>query len=133
MVSTCIGIGCCTGLRRIYAYGHVSVEHYDTTRTHRCSFSKTSNESYLSSTTVILDYGNSHVSDNGFHITIQVRSFLIKAWISSIIISSLDIFVNKRTLDSSETKKLFLIMKYIRQCFKQPEREFHSMNQIKGF
>lgn len=83
---------------------------------------------------VILDYGNSHVSDEGFHYYNTSPFFFNQSVdIISIIISSLDIFVNKRTLDHSETKKLFLIMKYIRQSFKQPEREFHSMNQIKGF
>ena len=83
---------------------------------------------------VILDYGNSHVSDEGFHYYNTSPFFFNQSVdIISIIISSLDIFVNKRTLDHSETKKLFLIMKYIRHSFKQPEREFHSMNQIKGF
>lgn len=83
---------------------------------------------------VLLDYGNSHVSDNGFHYYNTTPFFFNRSVdIISIIITSLDMFLNKRTLEHHETKKLFTIMKYVRQSFTNPEREFHSMNQIKGF
>lgn len=83
---------------------------------------------------VMVDYGNSHVSDNGFHYynttPFQLNSFTD---VICMIISSLDIFLSKITLDGNEMKMLFSILRYLYQNSSIENKNFESIHHLKQF
>jgi hypothetical protein len=84
-------------------------------------------------TAVLVDYGNSHVSHEGFHFYNTTPFYLNSiSDVITMIIGSLDIYLSKITLDSRETKFLFLIMKFVSDCF-PCAKTFTSIHQIKKF
>ena len=83
---------------------------------------------------IMIDYGNSHISDNGFHYynttPFQLNSFTD---VICMIISSLDIFLSKITLDGNEMKLLFTILRYLYQNSSIENKNFESIHQVKKF
>ena len=84
-------------------------------------------------TAVLIDYGNSHVSHQGFHFYNTVPFYLNSiSDIVSMIIGSLDIYLSKVTLEPRQTKQLFIIMKFVSDCFSL-SKPFSSIHEIKIF
>lgn len=83
---------------------------------------------------IMIDYGNSHVSDNGFHYynttPFQLNSFTD---VICMIISSLDIFLSKITLDGSEMKLLFSVLRYLYKNSSIENKNFETIHQVKQF
>ena len=83
---------------------------------------------------IMIDYGNSHVSENGFHYynttPFQLNSFTD---VICMIISSLDIFLSKITLDGSEMKLLFSILRYLYENSSIENKNFETIHQVKKF
>jgi hypothetical protein len=97
------------------------------------SYPKHSLSVFFDTTAVLIDYGNSHVSHKGFHFYNTIPFYLNSiSDIVCMIIGSLDIYLSKITLDSRQTKQLFILMKFISDCFSLP-KAFSSIHEIKMF
>ena len=86
-------------------------------------------------TPVLIDYGNSHVSDNGYHFYNTTPFYLNSIGdIVVMVISSLDIFLSKVTIANGKpSKQLFAIMKFIQECFHEKMPNFQNIKSIKSF
>ena len=82
---------------------------------------------------IMIDYGNSHVSDSGFHYynttPFQLHSFTD---VICMVICSLDVFLSKVTLSGHDIKKLFIILRFLYEDSEIPI-EFISIHQVKQF
>lgn len=83
---------------------------------------------------VLIDYGNSHVSDRGFHFY-DTTPFYLNSMIDVVcmIITSLDIFLSKVTLNNKDKHRIFTIMEYFHSVFLDPLPSFDSIHHIKVF
>ena len=83
---------------------------------------------------IMIDYGNSHVVDNGTHYY-NTTPFQLNSSndILCMVLSSLDIFLSKMTLTSHDSKILFSIMKYFYETSSIPNKNFFSIHHVKQF